>query len=144
MIRAGVDGDAWTGGTVRLAGSDLIGGQPAMNITGIAFHPADIQRLAFQQRPTPQPSRKTKSPPATMPLSEAHAGSFPAPQRRPKADLNGLRSGALLLTVKEAEAALGMSHTTIYKLINTGKLECPEGETRITAESVRRYAGLSG
>lgn len=145
MIRAGVDGDAWTGGTVRLPGSDLVGGEPAMNITGIAFHPADIHRLALQQRPTPQPSRKAKQQPSPSPADETDAKAPSKRKRKAPPDLSPLHSGAIHLTVEQTKAALSIGHTTFYKLLNAGKLERAPSKTgtRIMAASVRRYAGLS-
>lgn len=140
MIGEGVYREAWSGGTVRLIVSDLVGGTPTVHVTGFAFHPADVERLARQQRPTPQVTPKTRKADAQI---NGAAPPAPEPKRTKRAaDLTGLHSGALLLTVKETEAALAISHTTVYKLINAGKLERPEGETRITAASVRRYAGL--
>ncbi|KQM62703.1 hypothetical protein ASE75_13835 [Sphingomonas sp. Leaf17] len=146
MICGGVDSDVWGGGTVRLAGSDLVGGTPALHVTGIAFHADDIERLSNQQRP----ASRVKAAPKRVAVEQTRVADedpadVPSPRptrQRGALDLSALHSGALLLTVKQTEAALAISHTTVYKLINAGKLERPAGETRITAESVRRYAGL--
>ena len=146
MIGAGVYRDAWTGGTVRLDGSDLIGGVPAVHVTGFAFHPADVERLANQQRP---PHRQAKARRVKVERTAAvkeEADQVPAatPTRPHKApDLSVLHSGALLLTVKQTEAALARGRTWVYDRIKEGKLVQPEGDTRITAESVRRLAGFA-
>lgn len=152
MIRDGLDGDVWGGGTVRLAGSELIGGIAALHVTGIAFNPADVERLARQQRPTPQPSQPVKHERApamvaaiATPTQEPTPGPTVACGRKVP-DLTALHAGALHLTVAQTKAALSIGHTTLYKLLNAGNLERAPSKagTRITAESVRRYAGLSG
>lgn len=142
IIAADVDHDVWSGGTARLAGSGLIGGTPAILVTGVAFHPDDIKRLANQQQPKPSVERVV-SPESPTPGDEAG----PPPmltrvEKRQVLDLTALHSGALLLSVKQTMAALAIGRTKVYELIKEGKLDRPDGETRITAASVRRYAGL--
>jgi len=51
----------------------------------------------------------------------------------------------LLFSPKEAEGLLGISHASLYRLINRGKLDARKigNKTVITAESIERFlAGL--
>ena len=151
MIRDGVDGDVWGGGTVRLPGSELIGGEAALHITGVAFHPDDIRRLADQQRPPLQPPRKRAS---TSPVPQVH-GDKPTPtvveqatdarsNRRPNAA--AIPPGAILCTVNQAKEELGIGHTKVYELLKAGRLTRAEGVagTRITLASVMALAAATG
>lgn len=150
MIRDGVDGNVWGGGTVRLPGSELVGGEAALHITGVAFHPDDIRRLADQQRPPLQPPRK-RAPTSPAPQAEAVAQATAAveqvtdtpPTRRPNAA--AIPPGAILCTVKQAKEALGIGHTKVYELLKTGRLTRAEGVagTRITVASVMALAGAT-
>ena len=147
IIRGGVDGDVWGGGTARLPGSELVDGETALHITGVAFHPDDIRRLANQQRPPIQSSQKR---PSTSPAPEAVASAPTAatveqvtdtpPKRRPNG--TAIPPGAILCTVKQAKEALGIGHTKVYELLKAGRLTRAEGVagTRITVESVKALA----
>ncbi len=149
MIRDGVDGDVWGGGTVRLPGSDLVGSEAALHITGVAFHPDDIRRLADQQRP---PLQLTRRPASTSPAPQSKAvAQAPAaavqmtdtpPKRRPNA--SAISPGAILCTVNQAKEALGIGHTKVYELLKAGRLTRAEGVagTRITVASVMALAGV--
>ncbi len=46
-----------------------------------------------------------------------------------------------LYSPREAEAILGISHTTLYRLINAGRLDARkiDNKTVITDESIRRF-----
>ena len=46
-----------------------------------------------------------------------------------------------LYSPRETEAILGISHTTLYRLINTGRLDARkiDNKTVITDESIRRF-----
>lgn len=146
MIGEGVDGDVWSGGTVRLSGSGLVGGLAALHITSVAFHAEDIDRLARQQRPPHGQATTKRVKVERTPAVEEEADEAPVarPARPNKApDLSVLHSGALLLTIRQTEAALARGRTWIYDRIKEGKLVQPEGDTRITAESVRRLAGVA-
>lgn len=81
---------------------------------------------------------------APVPVENAQQPQAAEPRRARKApDLSVLDSGALLLTVRQTEVALARGRTWIYDRIKEGKLEQPEGDTRITAASVRRCAGMA-
>ena len=143
MIREDVDCDAWNGGTVRLAGSGLIGGEPAVHITGIGFNPSDVERLACQQRPAPTRPAKPKTVPIVA-LEAREAGEpVAAPVARRRPDPTTISSGAILCTIKQAGDALGIGRTKVNGLMNSGKLERVEdiAGVRITVASVRALAG---
>lgn len=146
IIGEGIDGDVWSGGTVRLPGSDLIGGVPALHITGVSFHRADVDAIVRQQQsslvPAPQQRQSAPLRQTVDELTEC-ASTVKAKPQRQAPDLSILQSGALLLTVKQTEAALARGRTWIYARIKEGKLEQPQGDTRITAASVRRCAGIA-
>lgn len=141
IIAAGADADVWSGGTVRLPGSDLIGGTSAIHVTGVTFHPSDIDRLVDQQRPN-MTAKRAAVRKVLMELDQPAEAAATTVRQKPVPDLSALQSGALLLTVNQTKAALAIGRTKVYELINEGTLERPDGGTRITAESARRYAGL--
>ncbi len=86
IIAADVDQDIWSGGTARLPGSDLIGGDPAIHVTAVAFHSDDINRLADHQHL--QPSIQRTVSPATPTLgSDADAASTPKPIKKQQAPI---------------------------------------------------------
>lgn len=146
IIRDGVTDDVWPGGTVRLVGSDLIGGAPAVNITAIGFKLDDLQRMIDQYRGHTQKRQAvSQATVAVAPASDEDPILAADTTRRRKApDLSALHAGALHLDVEQTKAALSIGRTTLYKLLDAGKLERAEGTagTRITVASVRRYAGL--
>ena len=146
MIRSDVHDDVWGGGTVRVQGSNLLGGDPALNVTGITFHAGDIDKLAQHHRParrqvTVKGTGDELAATAIVEAAVSHDTPLGKSQQTP--DLSALNAGALLLTVKQVQAALGISRTTVYKLVGEAKLERPQGETRITSVSVRRYAEIT-
>lgn len=140
VISDGVEDAAWIGGTVRLTGADLIGGKPAVSITGIGFNDKDLQRLIEHQQGGVPKAAVKKAPVLTV----AHvAVPQPAttPKRRP--DPCAIPEGALLATVKQVEAALGFGRTKVNELMNQGRLErvAIDGGVRITVASVMALAG---
>lgn len=143
VVNDGVEDSAWIGGTVRLAGADLIGGKPAVFITGIGFNDKDLQRLIeHQQGGVPKPAAKKTSVPIVESVGALQ--STTSPKRRP--DPGAIPDGALLATVKQAEAALGFGRTKVNELMNQGRLEriVIDGGVRITVESVKALATSAG
>ncbi|MCI1141923.1 hypothetical protein MOP88_05755 [Sphingomonas sp. WKB10] len=88
VVAAGADADVWSGGTVRLVGSDLIGGTPAIHVTGVTFHLSDIERLANQQRPSVEGGKPQQN--ASVAPNESGEDQGPtqksARQKRPQPD----------------------------------------------------------
>lgn len=146
MIAEGVWRQAWTGGTVRMVRSDLIGGAPAVHVTGFAFHPADVERLANQQHPTPQGAAKHTKVAAQVQteISEGELVTVTPPPQKPQP--SAIPPGALLATVKQAEAALGFGRTKINGLMNDGTLvRVKKGHAvRIEVASIRAFANQRG
>lgn len=142
VVNDGVEDAAWIGGTVRLAGADLIGGAPAVSITGIGFNDKDLQRLIeHQQGGVPRPVAR-KAPAATVePVGVPQPAA--APKRRP--DPGAIPDGALLATVKQVEAALGFGRTKVNELMNQGRLQrvAIDGGVRITVASVMALSGAA-
>lgn len=138
MVQEGVDGDTWSGGTVRLPRSSLIGGAPAVHVTGIAFNPAHVQRLAEQQRPKKPAARRSQSSEFPAPVEPL---ASPAPAKR-KADPAAIPPGAILCTIKQAGGALGFGRTKVNELMNSGRLErrMVGSSPRITVASVEGLA----
>lgn len=125
IISEGAVEDVWLGGTVRLKPADLIGGAPEVRITGMGFGEKHLQRVVDHHR-GPQP--KAPPPPKAAsikaePASVAVDPPAPAPQPVNKMpSLAAIPDGALLATVKQAQAALGFGRTKINELMNDGTL----------------------
>lgn len=146
IVEAGKIEDVVRAGTVRLPGSGLIGGEPAVTIIGIRFDDASINALIVQHsaaaRPAAGAKRSAKSPgepvviAAPLPLEPAAA---PQPARRGPA---AIPDGAVTVTIKQAMAALGLGRTTVDKLCGEGKLERIRvgGRALVTVESIRELA----
>jgi hypothetical protein len=149
-VREGVDADVWTGGTVHLTGSVLIGGAPTVSITGIGFHKGDVQRLIAQQSGQPAQAKPEPSPngvalPPSSFESDVRDSPKPAAKReRRTADPFVIKPGALLLTIKETQAALGIGRTKVNELMNDGRLvrRVIDGGVRIEVASVQAVAGI--
>lgn len=145
IVNEAADDDVWSGGTVRLGASDLVGGAPGVNITGIGFNGFDLRQLIDQHRGVSSKRSMRVNVTVSPQPNEDQASVAPQSANRRKApDLSPLHSGAFHLTVEQTKAALSIGHTTVYKLLNAGELERAPSKvgTRITAASVRRYAGV--
>lgn len=124
-----VSNDAdWSSGTVRLAGSDLVGGEPAAIITGITFKPDSIDWLIDHNAGVPRVRRRQQQVGAAPSVTACSApptaapDSKPEPPGRPHPNSGAIPSGALFATIDQAMKALGVSRGTINNLINNGKL----------------------
>ena len=151
VILDGIVADVWASGTFRLAGSELVGGAPAAVVTGITFNAKHIDWLiAHHEGARLSRRRKRKAPAAPVVSTEAvdevvEANADVPPSRR-KADPAAIPPGALLATMEQAEAALGVSRGTIYNLIKRRKLVRAETGLRsvsIEVASIRAFAGLA-
>ncbi|MFD1789684.1 hypothetical protein ACFSC3_19190 [Sphingomonas floccifaciens] len=146
IVRDGVAGDVWSGGTVRLEGGELIGSEPLVMVTGVSFNPGDLKKLIDRFLGQRKPAT-----PARRPAENACATSLQAPSkpvetvrgRRP--DLSVLNTDALLMTIADAGRTLGFGRTKINGLMKSGRLERKEidGGVRITVASVRALAGFT-
>lgn len=146
IVTEDADEDVWTGGTVRLAPSGLIGGVPAVNITGVGFNGSDLQRLIDQHCGG---TSKGKRPQLVGAQSDDDADvpapAIPKPTRR-QADLLAIPPGALAVTVNQAMAALGLGRTKVNDLMVRGTLVRVKIDTRtlITTESIRALTQVAG
>jgi hypothetical protein len=122
MIREGAVEDVWTGGTVRLGADELIGGKPEVRITGIGFSEKCLQRVVDRHK-DPAAARKAE---AAAPVIQEAQRALPQPELRKQRDvgpdLTAIPPGALTVTIKQAQAALGLGRTKINELMNDGRL----------------------
>lgn len=140
----------WPGGTVRLPGSDAVDGPPAVNLTCIRFEVLDLFKLIRSQGAafpaTTAETTVTSALPEQMPAPEQET-TTPASakgRKRRSAEMSAIPAGALLISVGDMMAALGIGRTKAYELINSGKVERREvdGAPRITVASVKALAGI--
>lgn len=141
--------DVWSSGTVRLAGSELLGGDPATIVTGVTFNPKHIAWLIAHHQGAPtarRRKRKAKVAPnaaAAEAVDKAEVDVPDAPPSRRKADPAAIPPGALLASMEQAESALGVSRGTIYNLLKRGKLIRAETGLRsvsIEVASIKAFA----
>jgi hypothetical protein len=137
--------DIWAIGSVRLPGSDLRDGLPAVSLIGIRFDDKSLQNVIAQH----SGDVGSAAPPDQPELRTVHAMlSSPPPDEQPKLEpvktttkpvRVGIPEGAITVTVKEAMAATGLGRTTIDKLMGNGTLVRVKvgARTLITAESIR-------
>jgi hypothetical protein len=136
IIEEGRTREAMTGGTVRLAGSDLIGGTPAVRLTGIQFSEGSLLKVLARYRATPAPVPNV-SPKAASP---ARANPPAAPEPSPAPLKNAIPPGAITISVDQAMQATGIGRTKINQMMKNGTLDRRKSgrRTLITVESVRR------
>lgn len=148
IVQEGVEADVWAGGTVSLASRDQSDTVPAVSITGIRFHVLDLHRLVRSQRGSfveqgTEPEAATAPNPCERVAESAIVPDAVGGKLRKSPDPAVIPPGALLATVKQAQAALGYGRTKINELMNAGRLERVDdvGGTRITVASIRALAG---
>lgn len=145
VISEGAAADVWTGGTVRLRPAGLVGGAPAVHITGIGFHEGDLDRLIDHHRGhTARAERLAQRAPRSA-ADEVVPEQEPAgPKRHRKPDPAAIPPGAIFATVAQAEAALGFGRTKINEMMNDGRLvrHKIDGATRITVASLQALVGI--
>lgn len=83
--------------------------------------------------------------PTIVPKADKPTVEPTSARRRRTYNLSALHSGALLLTANKTKAALGIGHSKVYGLTNSGVLERGSlaAGTKITSASVRRLAGIA-
>lgn len=130
----------WRGGTLRL-GVDPANNLPEVQITGLTFSEKSVQRLIDyhgggvpQVRQAPAEERQREKP-----------GDLKAARDNSGPDPSAILPGAILATVNQAMAALGLGRTKINALMNDGRLirRKVDRSTLIEVESIRRLAGPS-
>lgn len=141
IVEEGRAEDVWTIGTVRLAGSGLVGGDPAITLIGIRFDDVSLQAVVAQHSGTARPLMRAKlvkprDAPATTVAPVVEPAALPQPSRP---GLSAIPDGAVTVTIKQAMAAVGLGRTTVDKLCGEGKLTRVKvgGRALITVESIR-------
>uniref|UniRef100_A0A6H1ZRP5 Putative DNA binding, helix-turn-helix domain containing protein n=2 Tax=viral metagenome TaxID=1070528 RepID=A0A6H1ZRP5_9ZZZZ len=136
IIEDGKTEEAMAGGTVRLAGSDLIGGAPAVRLTGIRFSEGSLLKVLARYQATP--ALAPKAPPKAAAPKPADPPTAPMPAPVPLKD--AIPPGAVAISVKQAMQALGIGRTKTNDLMNDGTLVRRKSgrRTLITVESVNR------
>ena len=147
VIRQGLVDDVWTGGTVRLPAADLIGGEPEIRITGIRFNEKYLQRLVdHHQGAIPKAVPPSIAKPTPVEEDELPAVSTPSTSSA-KPDTSAIPAGALVVTVAQAQRALGVSRSTVNNMMNDGRLIRSGKEigrmTRITVASIHELLGIT-
>lgn len=144
IVREGAVEDVWTGGTVWLQ-ADEARGIPEVWITSISFGEKYLHRLVEQLRGT-DPKRKLSR--NETPLA---AGAIDPPAcaaaepKKKQADLSAIPPGTLTVSVKQAQAALGLGRTKINELMNDGRLVRTniDRAVRIDVGSIRALVGAN-
>lgn len=137
---------AFEGGTVRLAGSDLIGGEPEVQITGISFSESSLTKVLARYSSKQQVVAATQPNAVAAPVPEAQ------PTREQSADLNAeadtkapppILPGDLVASVAQAMQVTGLGRTKINELMNDGTLARKKlgRRTLISLEGIERLVG---
>lgn len=158
-------------GSVKLGGDGLVGGRPAVMITGVRFNEGNVRDVALQHGPTPpapvaaiampkaQPAQKTLAV-APLPLidimdaprtptSSANdvviVAAPPAPVAAAPRKRVTLPEGDVMVSIADTMDILGVSRGTVGNLIKRGDLIAKKLGTRtmIFARSIRTLLGVS-
>lgn len=141
--------DVWNSGTVRLDGSELIGGALAVVITGITFNPKHLGKLLEHhgQAPETAPRAAAEAPArakAADAICKADVAAAPVAQtpQSQRQEPAAIKPGAIWATVREAMSATGLGRTKINELMNDGTLVRKKfgRATRIEVASIRALA----
>lgn len=148
VIHGGVVDDVWTGGTVRLPGADLIGGQPEVRITGIRFGEKYLQRVVDQHLGKSVKAKPLKkAPPVAVRVVEdaAEDVSVEAAPRRRQPDPVAIPPGAEWVKVSQVQQATGFGRTKINELMMDGRLvrRKIDGRVLIEVASIRALLGVT-
>jgi hypothetical protein len=151
VILDGIIADVWASGTVRLAGSELVGGPPAAIVTGITFNAKHIDWLIAHHDGVSVPRRRKRkaaaAPAISGPADEADVPAADVPSPKPKANPAAIPAGALFASMEQTMLALNKSRGTIYNLIERGQLIRHNDGLRsvsIDVASIRAFAGVTG
>ncbi|MEH6790657.1 hypothetical protein [Parasphingorhabdus sp.] len=144
IIADGKTAEALNGGTARLAGSDLIGGEPDVQITGIRFSDVSLGNVLGRYCSEPKPITSCKAKKATIPTqppesnAELSAESHMSPPEKVQPPIRG---SDLTATIAQVMQSTGIGRTKINDLMNNGTLVRKKigSRTVITVESIKRY-----
>lgn len=135
------------GGTVRLAGSGLIGGAPDVKITGVSISEGSLEKVLDRYcsqpdralvEPNPVSAPKTND---TLMVAPSIHSETPESTKSPRP----IRQGDLVASVAQAIQATGLGRTKINELMNDGTLVRKKTgrRTLITVESIERLVGTT-
>lgn len=136
--------DALSGGTVRLKGSGLRGGTPAVQITGVSFSEVSLakilERYCEGSCPPPPPEQNASSGPAT---ASTEIRVRRAEQDIAKKEIPPIMPGALTASVRQTMQVTGLGRTKIDQLMREGTLVRQKVGARslITVESIELLVG---
>ncbi len=145
MVREGATHDVWTGGSVRLAADDLIGGLPAISITGVGFHKGDLDWIVKHHGGDGSRAERraaASQAPREMVADVADAQTH-SPKGGRKSETPPIPPGAIFASVAQAGAVLNFKRTKINELMNDGRLAWRkiDGATKIEVASIMALAG---
>ena len=156
-------------GSVRLDGDGLVGGRPAVMITGVRFNEANVRHVANQHGPTPppvaafpvaasaKPSVKAAAPKPTPspivadapPLITMLVPAAPAPTEAKRGPVRsdkkenirrGLPDDAITVSIAEACEILGVGRTKLNELMKSDlQIKRIGRSVKIIAQSIRDY-----
>lgn len=130
--------DALNGGTVRLPGASVKGGQPSVQITGVSFSKTSLEKLLdrYCTGSSKDEGRVSSSVRAIDPPAAAGSVLSNAPP---------IKRGARLATIPQVMAETGLGRSKVNQLMKAGTLERRKFGTRamVTIESLERYTGLT-
>lgn len=164
IVAEGRGADVWAAGTVRLDGDGMVGGKPAVIITGIRFDERSVRDAANKhaahivEAVVTVPARRLKASDAAVSASAASSAEidaeapdapplFQEPVSAPVAVASkvkrGLAADELCVSVQEAMEIIGVGRTTIYRLRDDDKLVMTKvgGRVVVDADSIRKLLG---
>lgn len=132
------------GGTVRLEGSGLRGGDPSVLITGISFSEPSLAKLLDRYCADSSVSFSDQLSHSGAEATLTGAPSSSQTCKPDEEDVSPIKPGAITASVAQTEQATGLSRTTIDKLMREGALDRIKvgRRTLITVESIERFLGV--
>ena len=134
---------ALDGGTIKLDGSKLPGGLPAIQITGISFSEASLTKIL--DRYCADSSVCTLASPLKSRPTTQEKGHEPSAedQKRGEDAVPPIKAGDLTASIAQTMQATGLGRTKIDQLMRKGDLVRTKVGTRalITVESIERLVG---
>lgn len=162
-------GHALATGTVKLQGDGLVGGRPAVMITGVRFNEANVRDVATQHGSTPPIAAPTMAPPKTKPVPKT-AGLLPlidminaSPSASAKSQATvepvvgasapiatapriraTLPEGDVMVSIADTGDILGVSRGTVGNMVKRGDLISKKlgARTMIYAKSIRTLLAI--
>lgn len=140
--------DALNGGTIRLQGSHLRGGESFVQITGISFSEASLANVLERYCRTSRHSSVSSAKPSPTPPSSQLPDKDPSPiadDFQSKKVPPPIKPGDLLASIAQTKQVTGLGRTTVDKLIKQGIFVKKDvgRRTLVTVESIERFSGVN-